>query len=162
MKLAAYVHEDRPRLGVVSADALLDVASCVEDAPADMITLIRDWDRIRPRIVQSRAPDRPLAAVKLCAPVLRPGKILAIGLNYLDHIEETGAQRPVHPTFFAKMPTAANGPFDPIEYPVVSAELDYEAELVVVIGKYCRNVPRERAKEVIFGYCAGNSDCIQR
>src|SRR5208283_478310 len=111
-------------------DSLVDVARHASGAPADMIGLIRQWSAVRPRLAQALAgrPDRPLAGVKLRQPILRPGKILAIGLNYLDHIEETGAQRPTWPTFFAKMPTAANGPFDAIEYPAVSTELDYEAE----------------------------------
>ena len=161
MKFATCVDGGRPRPAIVSGNAITDITSCMEDAPDDMISLIRDWDRIWPRLERIRPADRRISEVSICAPILRPGKILAIGLNYLDHIEETGAQRPAHPTFFAKMPTAVNGPFDPIEYPAVSSQLDYEAELVVVIGKRCRNVPRDRAREVIFGYCAGNDVSVR-
>jgi 2-keto-4-pentenoate hydratase/2-oxohepta-3-ene-1,7-dioic acid hydratase in catechol pathway len=163
MKVVTYQAGAGPRLGAVSGDALVDVARHVPGAPADMVALIRDWRSVRPRLAQALAgrPDQRLSAVKLRQPILRPGKILAIGLNYLDHIEETRAQRPAHPTFFAKMPTAANGPFDAIEFPAVSQQLDYEAELVVVIGRRCRNVPRERAREAIFGYCAGNDVSVR-
>jgi 2-keto-4-pentenoate hydratase/2-oxohepta-3-ene-1,7-dioic acid hydratase in catechol pathway len=59
------------------------------------------------------------------------------------------------------MPTAANGPFDAIEFPAVSQDLDYEAELVVVIGKRCRNVPQARVAEAIFGYCVGNDVSVR-
>lgn len=152
-----------PRLGAVVDGGLIDVSRHVTGTPGDMIALIRQWDALRPRLEQAIAgrPDQPLASVKLRAPIIRPGKILAIGLNYLDHIAETGAQRPTYPTFFAKMPTAANGPFDPIELPFVSQDLDHEAELVVVIGRRCRNVPRDRAREVIFGYCCGNDVSVR-
>ncbi len=163
MKLVTYQAGAGPRLGAVTGEALVDVARHVAGAPADMIGLIRQWTTVRPRLAQALAgrPDRALASVKLRQPILRPGKILAIGLNYLDHIEETGAKRPPYPTFFAKMPTAANGPFDPIEFPAVSQDVDYEAELVVVIGKRCRNVPKARAREAIFGYCVGNDVSVR-
>jgi 2-keto-4-pentenoate hydratase/2-oxohepta-3-ene-1,7-dioic acid hydratase in catechol pathway len=163
MKLVTYVAGAGPRLGAVRGEDVIDVARHVSGAPGDMIGLIRQWSTVRARLEQALAgrADQTLSTVRLRPPIVRPGKILAIGLNYLDHIEETGAQRPKHPTFFAKMPTAANGPFDPIEYPAVSEQLDYEAELVIVIGKRCRNVPRSRASEVIFGYCAGNDVSVR-
>ena len=163
MKLVTYVAGAGPRLGAVVGDSVVDVARHISGMPADMIALIRHWGSARPRLEQALAgrPDRRLSEVKLRAPVVRPGKILAIGLNYLDHIEETGAQRPPYPTFFAKMSTAANGPFDAIELPSVSDELDYEAELVVVIDRRCRNVPRARAGEVVFGYCVGNDVSVR-
>jgi ureidoglycolate lyase len=163
MKLVTYVAGAGPRLGAVRGEDVIDVARHVAGAPGDMIGLIRQWNTVRARLEQALAgrADQSLASVRLRAPIIRPGKILAIGLNYLDHIDETRAQRPKHPTFFAKMPTAANGPFDPIEYPAVSEQLDYEAELVIVIGRRCRNVPRARAAEVIFGYCAGNDASVR-
>lgn len=163
MKLVTYQAAGGPRLGAVVGGGLVDVARHVAGAPADMIGLIRQWSAVRPRLAQALAgrADQPLASVRLRQPILRPGKILAIGLNYLDHIEETRAQRPTTPTFFAKMPTAANGPYESIELPAVSRALDYEAELVVVIGRRCRNLPRSRAHEAIFGYCAGNDVSVR-
>jgi 2-keto-4-pentenoate hydratase/2-oxohepta-3-ene-1,7-dioic acid hydratase in catechol pathway len=160
MKLVTYVAPGGPRLGAVVDGGIVDVSRHVA---GDMIALIRQWDTLKPRLAQAAGgrPDQPVASTRLRAPILRPGKILAIGLNYLDHIEETGAQRPEYPTFFAKMPTAANGPFDTIDFPSVSQDIDYEAELVVVIGKRCRNVSRERAREVIFGYCCGNDVSVR-
>jgi 2-keto-4-pentenoate hydratase/2-oxohepta-3-ene-1,7-dioic acid hydratase in catechol pathway len=163
MKLVTYAAGAGPRLGAVVGDGVVDVARHISGLPADMIALIRHWSSARPRLEQALAgrPDRRLSEVRLRAPIARPGKILAIGLNYLDHIEETGAQRPLYPMFFAKMSTAANGPFDAIELPAVSDELDYEAELVVIIGRRCRNVPRARAREVVFGYCVGNDVSVR-
>jgi hypothetical protein len=83
MKLVTYQAGAGPRLGAVSGDALVDVARHVPGAPADMVALIRDWRAVRPRLAQALAgrPDQPLSAVKLRQPIMRPGKILAIGLN---------------------------------------------------------------------------------
>ena len=163
MKLVTYMAAAGPRLGAVVDGGIVDVSRHVAGPPGDMVALIRQWNTLRPRLEQAVAgrPEQPLASIRLRSPILRPGKILAIGLNYLDHIEETGAQRPAYPTFFAKMPTAANGPFDPVEFPSVSQDLDYEAELVVVIGRRCRHVPRDRAHEAIFGYCCGNDVSVR-
>jgi 2-keto-4-pentenoate hydratase/2-oxohepta-3-ene-1,7-dioic acid hydratase in catechol pathway len=100
-------------------------------------------------------PALPLAQVKLLQPVLRPPRIFGIGLNYRDHAAETGREPPKVQTWFMKQTTAANAPFGLVHKPVVSDMLDYEAELVVVIGRTCRHVPEDRAQEVIAGYCVG-------
>ena len=93
MKLVTYQSGAGPRLGAVMGKDIVDVARHVAGAPADMISLIREWNTVRPRLAQAlkgRA-DQPFSAVRLRQPILRPGKILAIGLNYLDHIEENWA-----------------------------------------------------------------------
>ena len=92
---------------------------------------------------------------------MHPGKILAIGLNYGDHIEETGSKKPEHQVWFNKQHNCANGPFDGINLPVASNKLDYEAELCLVIGKRCKHVPKERAHEVIAGYFCGNDVSVR-
>jgi 2-keto-4-pentenoate hydratase/2-oxohepta-3-ene-1,7-dioic acid hydratase in catechol pathway len=163
MKLARYSVGTEPRLGLMVDAGVVDLARAVPAAPADIPRLMGMWHALAPELAQAaqRQPDHGLSEVTLLAPIARPGKILAIGLNYLDHIEETGALKPVYPVFFAKMPNAANGPFDAIQRPAVSVELDYEAEMVVVVGKRCRNVPRDRARDVIFGYCVGNDVSVR-
>jgi 2-keto-4-pentenoate hydratase/2-oxohepta-3-ene-1,7-dioic acid hydratase in catechol pathway len=95
------------------------------------------------------------ADVRLHQPILRPGKILGIGLNYRDHAAETGREPPAVQTWFVKQATAAHAPFEPVILPAVSDMLDYEVELVVVIGQRARHVPAERAHEVIAGYTVG-------
>jgi 2-keto-4-pentenoate hydratase/2-oxohepta-3-ene-1,7-dioic acid hydratase in catechol pathway len=130
----------------------------------DMIALIKMWPDIAsalPMLVADSAPDAALADVRLLAPVGRPGKILAIGLNYADHIRETGQQTPPHQIWFTKAVTSINAPFDPVELPTASEQVDYEAELVVIIGKRCKHVAKEHAPEVIFGYCAGNDVSVR-
>jgi 2-keto-4-pentenoate hydratase/2-oxohepta-3-ene-1,7-dioic acid hydratase in catechol pathway len=100
-----------------------------------------------------------LADVRLLAPVARPGKILGIGVNYAAHAAESvsfvDASKPEVQKWFNKQVTAVNGPFDDVHLPKVSSQLDYEGELVVVIGKHGRHVPRARAMEIVAGYCVG-------
>ena len=91
-----------------------------------------------------------LDEVRLLAPAL-PRKYLAIGLNYADHIAESGMEAPEFPIFFNKQVTCVVGPDDDVHMPRVSSLLDYEGELAVVIGTRCRHVPRERAHVVIAG-----------
>ena len=90
------------------------------------------------------------------APVLRLGKIMAISLNYADHIAENGAEMPPHQVWFSKAVTAVNGPFDPIQLPQVAPHSDYEAEMVAVTGTGGRHLSREAAPGAVFGWCVGN------
>ena len=101
------------------------------------------------------APRLALKDVKLKCPVRRPGKILGIGLNYHDHAKETGREAPTTQMWFNKQASCVHGPFDPVLMPAVSTALDYEVELVVLIGKRGRHVPRERAHEIVAGYMTG-------
>jgi 2-keto-4-pentenoate hydratase/2-oxohepta-3-ene-1,7-dioic acid hydratase in catechol pathway len=89
-------------------------------------------------------------------PIERPGKIVAVGLNYHDHAEEQGAELPSEPLLFAKWPTALIGPGEPIVIPALVDECDYEAELGVVIGARVKGVSRENALEAVRGYVCAN------
>jgi 2-keto-4-pentenoate hydratase/2-oxohepta-3-ene-1,7-dioic acid hydratase in catechol pathway len=97
-----------------------------------------------------------LSQVRLVAPML-PSKVLAIGRNYADHAREMGGEVPDEPLVFLKPSTSVIGSGEAISYPTaLSQRVDYEGELAVVIGRLCREVPRERAHEVIFGYTCAN------
>ena len=96
------------------------------------------------------------ASATLLAPVPDPGKIICLGLNYRDHAEESGMAIPTEPILFSKYPTALIGPGATIELPSVSNEVDYEAELVFVVGKGGRDIPKERGMEHIGGYTIGH------
>ncbi|SDQ38024.1 fumarylacetoacetate hydrolase family protein [Thermostaphylospora chromogena] len=98
----------------------------------------------------------PLAEVRLVAPIL-PTKVIAIGKNYADHAREMGGEPPAEPVVFSKPSTSVIGPGEGIVYPEkLSQRVDFEGELAVVIGRLCRDVPVERAREVIFGYTCAN------
>lgn len=162
MKIARYSHDGQEALGLVN-DGIVPISAHVPHAPSCMIDLIARWDEFRSDLeaLAGSAPTFPLEAVRLLAPIARPSKLMGIGLNYADHIAESGMDRPTDQTWFSMPPTAANGPFDPISLPRVSSQLDYEAELVVVIGKACRYADREGAEEAIFGYCVGNDVSVR-
>ncbi|MER5935325.1 fumarylacetoacetate hydrolase family protein [Streptomyces sp. NPDC002054] len=97
----------------------------------------------------------PLSKVRLLPPVL-PNKVVAIGRNYAEHAAELGHEVPDAPITFFKPSTSVVGPGDPIAYPSFSQEVHHEAELAVVIGRMCREVPRDRVKDVILGYTCAN------
>jgi len=163
MKLATFATGPAPQLGVVVDDRIipLNADHCL---PADMISLIAVWPEAAADVAAIAAAGvgaLPLDRVRLLAPIRRPGKIMAIGLNYADHIAESGMEAPKEQVWFSKASTAANGPFDPIQVPKVSQFLDYEAELVAIIGKGGRHISREAAPASVFGYCCGN-DATER
>jgi 2-keto-4-pentenoate hydratase/2-oxohepta-3-ene-1,7-dioic acid hydratase in catechol pathway len=97
----------------------------------------------------------PLAGVRLLPPVL-PSKVVAIGKNYADHAREMGGEPPAEPVLFLKPSTSVIGPGGAISYPRLSNHVDFEGELAIVIGRLCREVPRERVPEVILGYTCAN------
>lgn len=163
MQIISFEQNGTARLGLVREDSIVDPFAGDITAPRDMIELIANWDRYRARCeaASDKPPTVALDNVKILPPIARPGKILALGLNYADHVEEAGLEMPKVQTWFCKQPTSVNPPFAPIELPAASSALDHECELVFVIGKRCRNVPRERAQEAIFGYCVGNDVSVR-
>ncbi len=160
MKIATYRSTDGARTGVIVGEQVVDLESC--GFAADMKNLLRagiDVELISSKLDQGK--KIPLADVELLPPVPDPGKVLAIGLNYGDHIAESGMEAPKHQVWFNKQHNCINGPYAPINLPSVSPMLDYEAELCLVIGKRCKHVPRERAHEVIAGYFCGNDVSVR-
>jgi 2-keto-4-pentenoate hydratase/2-oxohepta-3-ene-1,7-dioic acid hydratase in catechol pathway len=112
-------------------------------------------------VIEAGGNRSPLELSRLASPVASPGKFFAIGLNYADHIAETGAEAPKFPNVFAKMPSCVAGPYDEVQLPSVSDQLDYEGELGFVIGTRCRHVSRQRASEVIAGYVVINDYSVR-
>jgi 2-keto-4-pentenoate hydratase/2-oxohepta-3-ene-1,7-dioic acid hydratase in catechol pathway len=164
MKLATFETGGRQRVGIVLDDGLVDLSKAAPDIPRDMRGLIAAWPGVEARmqaLTKASAADFSLSDVHLLAPVPNPTKILAIGQNYADHIAEMGREPPRQQVWFAKLGHAANGPYDPIEKPKASDAIDYEAELVFIIGKRCRHVSKEAAPSVIFGYCVGNDVSVR-
>ena len=128
-----------------------DSVLAVIEGGADALDRVNRWVK---RPISSALPD--MAAVALRAPILRPPKIVCIGLNYRDHAAETRLPIPEVPVVFSKYPTAVTGPGQPIVLPANSAKPDYEAELVVVIGKRGRHVRAADWRQYVFGYTMMN------
>ena len=164
MKLATFTHDGATRIGVVMGEQVVDLATVAPGLPRDMVAFLAAGGAAMAaaRHAESAASGRlALADVRLRAPVLRPPKFLAIGLNYADHVKESGLEPLAVPVFFNKQTTCVAGPFDPIHLPRVSPLLDYEGELAFVIGRRCRHVPRDRAHEVIAGYLVVNDVSVR-
>lgn len=164
MRLAMFRSSgNSPRPGLIVNQGVHDIGKHLPHAPASMVGIVESLASLRAALeaLAQRPADHALAEVQLSAPIPRPGKILALGLNYRDHAAEANMALPEVQTWFAKMPTAANGPFDAIDLPRVSTKLDYEAELGVVIGRRVRHATREQARSAIAGYCVANDVSVR-
>ena len=164
MKLATFTTGSASELGAVVGQKIVPLNRILPQLPTDMIGLIQSWPAVEAAVrvaADAATMTLDLDQVRLLAPIRRPGKIMAIGLNYADHIAESGMGTPEHQVWFSKAPTSANGPFDPIDVPKVSQALDYEAEMVAVIGTGGRHISRANAASAVFGYCVGN-DATER
>jgi 2-keto-4-pentenoate hydratase/2-oxohepta-3-ene-1,7-dioic acid hydratase in catechol pathway len=106
--------------------------------------------------IQKTAAKLELTKARLLAPVIPRSKIVAIGKNYADHAAEMGGVVPEEPIIFIKPNTTVAGPGDTIVWPAMAPAIDYEAELAIVIGRICKDVPIERVNDVIFGYTLAN------
>ena len=164
MKLLTFRHQQQIQVGALIDNKVFSTQPH-RDLPQTMPALLEagkdSWDRLTTLANQNPQQGIALGDVELLAPVLRPGKFLGVGLNYADHIAETGLERPEFPTIFTKQSTCVIGPEQAIHRPRVSEKLDYEGELAIVIGKRCRHVPREKAAEVIAGYTIANDVSVR-
>jgi 2-keto-4-pentenoate hydratase/2-oxohepta-3-ene-1,7-dioic acid hydratase in catechol pathway len=153
MKLATYTANGQTRTGIVVGDRIVD-----SGLNGTMMDLIREWDRQRPSLEVKAAAEggMPLSSVKLEAPIQRPGKIFAIGLNYADHIEESKMETPQRQVWFTKAQTSVNAPNDDIQIAKGTMTTDYEVELVAIIGKGGKHIGTADAPGAVFGYCVGN------
>ena len=153
MKLATFDAGAGPQTGIVVGEEIVATG-----LPGTMADLISQWQDLAANVKEAaRSGERiALNRVKILAPVQRPGKIFAIGLNYADHIAESRMETPQDQVWFTKAVTSINGPFDPIEVPFSTSYVDYEAELVAVIGTGGRRISAENAASHVFGYCVGN------
>lgn len=148
MKLVTYsVGDGAPTVGHVEGEEIQPLGG---DSLLEYIRHGRDADR-RPA-----GESVALSEARIHAPIARPGKVIGIGLNYEDHAAETGADIPEKPIVFAKYPNTVVGHGEPIRIPPITEQVDYEAELAVIIGDRARNVSESEALEYVFGYANAN------
>ena len=168
---------DAPRLGVVDGDRVVDVQSLAAplgagQLPGTLLELVHQgpaaWQRLadllRTELPRHEGARHTFKDIHVHAPIPRPAKnIFCVGRNFIGHIEEQARARgeevkiPKIPVFFSKTPTTVNGPFDPVRYErAVTEQVDWEAELAVIVGVGGRNIPRATALSHIFGYTALN------
>lgn len=161
MKLLTFISEGQQQIGSLIGE---EIVMASNDLPNNMLDFLAAGERALTQmqnLIANGGQRIALSEVSLLAPIPRPGKFLGIGLNYADHIGETGRERPEHPMFFTKQSSCVIGPEQAIHCPAVSEKVDYEGELGVVIGKRCKNVPQEQAHQVIAGYTICNDVTVR-
>ena len=143
------------RAMVVVDGQLIDIErASAGSLPSDPMVVLTRLDELR-KLDLSKTKGISLEGAHLGPPVPRPSKILAAAGNYSDHVKEAGAEDPGEPNLFAKLPSALIGPRDPVRIPAGRTQIDWEAELVVVIGKRARNVPEEDGWSYVAGVTCG-------
>jgi len=161
MRLVTFSDARGTRIGRLESERVVDLADAAPELPRELRALLAAGPLALGRASSAPGVGLPLASLRLEAPIPRPGKILAVGLNYRAHAAETGREPPAVPVIFNKQTTSASGPADAIHLPRASAALDYEGELGFVIGRACRHVPRARAAEVIAGFVVVNDVTVR-
>ncbi len=164
MRLLTFVQDGSARLGVRRGKAIVDLARILPGAPADWPSVFASGALADVAQAVAAVPEGALVAadsVRLLPPIPRPPKILCIGLNYRSHAEETGLPIPKYPIVFPRYPASIVGPEAPLVRPALSDNFDYEAELVAVIGRGGRAIPRERALAHVAGYTLCNEGSIR-
>jgi 2-keto-4-pentenoate hydratase/2-oxohepta-3-ene-1,7-dioic acid hydratase in catechol pathway len=165
MRLATLCDDGHESLAVILGDRSMPTAEIADGMPATLAALLAAGDSglssLRSAVAENRlrfaTRGRPVGEVEFLPPITHPGKIVGTGLNYRDHAHEVGLPTPAQPTLFAKFPTALIGHRAEIQWdPSVSKEVDYEAELAVVIGRQARNVKQSEALSYVFGYTCAN------
>ncbi len=168
MKIVGFEANGGARLGVVEGDNVIDLQAADASVPVDLGEVLRrsNGDLKALSDLARKAPAsarRPLAGLKYALPVARPGKIICLGLNYLDHVKE-GPQKDNIPKFqsiFFRMLTSMVPHLQPIMRPRVSIQLDYEAEMVVIIGKRVKHLTLANAYDCIAGYSCANEGSVR-
>ena len=155
MKLCSILVDGNPCLGARTDDGIVNITAL--GFPAKMNDFIQESDILLGRLVEFLCDAPTIAESDVTfLPVTEPKKIICEGLNYKDHAEETGGTAPEDPVFFCKFNDALSAAGESVTLPTWQRCYDYEAELVIVIGKSAYNVTPEQAQECIFGYTCGN------
>jgi 2-keto-4-pentenoate hydratase/2-oxohepta-3-ene-1,7-dioic acid hydratase in catechol pathway len=157
-----------PRLGLVQGQQVVDLTEAMPAKPRDLVLLLGNGNRpTKLKEAEALAAQAPASAMlalgelQLLPPVLRPGKIVCMGLNYADHAAEGGHARPEYPSFFLRGATSIIGHNAPIIRPKASTRLDYEAELAIIIGQRARHLTKANALDCVAGYACFNDGSIR-
>jgi len=171
MKLIAFVENGQDRLGVNTERGVFDVAAALASQPADGVPrrvheaieggseAVRALASYVDRVLSGPAGDsflRNEESLVFAPCVPNPGKIVCVGLNYRKHAEETNSPIPEYPVLFSKFSNSLAGHRQDVPIPKETQKMDYEVELVIVIGRKAKHVSREKALDYVFGYCAAN------
>ncbi len=167
MRLLMFAKEGQPVLGARLGEQVVDLSMAGAGVPDSLQAMLKagdeGLDRVRDALEKAdNLPRQALGDICHCLPLARPGKILCLGLNYSDHAEESGHEKIGYPSFFMRAATSLVAHGQPLILPRVSIELDYEAELVAVVGRRARHMDQENALTAIAGYSIFNDGSVRQ
>jgi len=165
MRFTTYLHEGQQRLGIVTDSGVIDFHSASPAVPTQLRAALEaniDLHAAARKAIDSSAPRLPLDELSFAPLLPEPGKTICLGLNYYDHAKEGGREKPDYPWFFLRSKSSLLGHRQPALCPKVSSQLDYEAELAVVISrKVPRHIEPSAALDFVFGYTCFNDMSIR-
>lgn len=164
MRFVTFKTSDQARVGVIDGDDIVELAAIAPEAPPTLKQVIAHGvpNGLAERLSSAPASARhPLSQAKLLQPIPDAGTVLCVGLNYHDHAVETGQSVPDYPAIFMRSTNSLIAAGEPMIVPRVSDQLDYEAELVIVIGRRARHVSEADALEHVFGYTCLNEGTVR-
>ena len=164
MRLVNFQSADGARIGVVTGDRVIDVAAVDAAAPRDLQTVIAEDRLDEIAAIADRATDAEMLAfdsLEFNMPISAPGKILCLGLNYIEHVNEGSFEKQPFPTIFMRSVTSMTAHNAPLIRPSVSETLDYEAELALIIGKRARHLTADNALDAVAGYSCANDGSVR-
>ena len=164
MKIVAFDRADGPGLGILVGEDVIDLSAVDASAPRELGAVLRGPGLGALKAIGERATPAhhvKLSAITLRMPVETPGKIICLGLNYIEHVNEGPFQRPDYPTLFMRGMTSLVAANDELVRPTTSIQFDYEAELVAIIGTRARHLTAENALDCVAGYSVFNDGSIR-
>ena len=164
MRLLAFVKDHQPRIGALTDAGVIDLSLVDADAPTDLGAVIKAGQLADIADILAAADGTvhyQLDELDLQVPIATPGKILCLGLNYMDHIAEGPFEKQPFPAIFMRSPTSLVAAHKPILAPRMSNTMDYEAELAVIIGQKCKHLTADNALDVIAGYSCFNDGSVR-
>ncbi len=164
MKLVNFLYKGEKNIGALLDDGVCSFKSISDKYSMSMLEFVEQMDDLSPKVskfINSNPEVIPLSEIEFLPVIERPGKVLAVGLNYKDHAKETGMDLPKVPMIFTKQSTSVLGHQGEIHKPKVSDAVDYEGEMAFVIGKKCRHVSKEDALDVIAGVTICNDVSVR-
>ena len=164
MRLVNFHADDGVRIGVVNGDDVIDLTSVDAAAPRDIQAVIADYAFQAVQSIADKATDadmRKFDSLSFALPVSSPGKILCLGLNYMEHVNEGIFEKQPFPTVFMRTATSMIAHNEPLIRPSVSETLDFEAELALIVGKRSRHLTEENALDAVAGYSCANDGSVR-
>ena len=164
MKLVNFLYKGEKNIGAFLDNGVCSFKSISDKYSMSMLEFIEQIDELSSEVtkfINSNPEVIPLSEIEFLPVIERPGKVLAVGLNYKDHVKETGRDLPKVPMIFTKQSTSVLGHQGEIHKPKVSDAVDYEGEMAFVIGKKCRHVSKEDALDVIAGVTICNDVSVR-